>query len=76
MLADQFFMFCTFLLSFNFFSFLTVKDVKAPKTDFDQQTVQKAPVCWSKYTTADEMKGQSKDHLHQSKTIIEIAVVL
>ena len=76
MLVDPFLCFCTFLLRFYFFSFLTVKDAKAPKTDFDQQTVQKAPICWSTYTTADEMKGHAKDHLHQSKTIIEIAVVL
>ena len=48
-----FFSFMCFFLFVLFFPFVTEKDVKMPqKNDFDEQTVCKVPVRWSKYTTS------------------------
>ena len=58
MLVDPLFIyFLTFLhLLPSLFLILYRKDIKHQKRQnkiFDQQTVCKAPICWSKYTTPD-----------------------
>ena len=53
--ASHVYFFLNFLGFFFFFLFVTGKDrktcIKAEKDYFNQQTLCKEPVCWSKYTT-------------------------